>query len=117
MGNHLLWSNVMKGYHNKPEQTKEVMTTDGGVRTGDRGRLDEDGYLYITGRIKEQFKVENGKFVFPASLEEDICLVPAVQNAVIYGDNRPYTICLIVRTSLSWKSMRRSIICPPISRR
>jgi long-chain acyl-CoA synthetase len=88
--------NVMKGYHNKPEQTKEVMTTDGGVRTGDRGRLDEDGYLYITGRIKEQFKVENGKFVFPASLEEDICLVPAVQNAVIYGDNRPYTICLIV---------------------
>jgi long-chain acyl-CoA synthetase len=88
--------NVMKGYHNKPEQTKEVMTTDGGVRTGDRGRLDEDGYLYITGRIKEQFKVENGKFVFPASLEEDICLVPAVQNALIYGDNRPYTICLIV---------------------
>jgi long-chain acyl-CoA synthetase len=88
--------NVMKGYHNKPEQTKEVMTTDGGVRTGDRGRLDEDGYLHITGRIKEQFKLENGKFVFPASLEEDICLVPAVQNAVIYGDNRPYTICLIV---------------------
>ena len=88
--------NVMKGYHNKPEQTKEVMTPDGGVRTGDRGRLDEDGFLHITGRIKEQFKVENGKFVFPAALEEDICLVSYVQNAVIYGENRPFTICMIV---------------------
>ncbi len=88
--------NVMKGYHNKPEQTREVMTADGGIRTGDRGRLDQDGFLYITGRIKEQFKLENGKFVFPASMEEDICLHPYVQNAVVYGENRPYTICLVV---------------------
>ena len=88
--------NVMKGYHNKPVQTREIMTPDGGIRTGDRGRLDKDGYLYITGRIKEQFKLENGKFVFPAALEEDICLVPYVQNAVIYGDNRPYTVCMVV---------------------
>ncbi len=88
--------NVMKGYHNKPEQTREVLTADGGFRTGDRGRLDGDGFLYITGRIKEQFKLENGKFVFPASLEEEICLVPWVQNAVIYGENRPYVVCLVV---------------------
>ncbi len=88
--------NVMKGYHNKPEKTREVMTPDGGVRTGDRGRLDADGYLYITGRIKEQFKLENGKFVFPSALEEDISLVPWVQNVLIYGENRPFTICLVV---------------------
>jgi long-chain acyl-CoA synthetase len=88
--------NVMKGYHNKPEQTKQVMTPDGGIRTGDRGRLDEDGYLYITGRIKEQYKLENGKFVFPASLEEDICLLSCIQNVMVYGENRAYNICLIV---------------------
>ena len=88
--------NVMKGYHNKPEQTKEIMTDDGGLRTGDRGRLDEDGFLYITGRIKEQFKLENGKFVFPASLEEDIALIPYVENVMIYGENRPYNVCLVV---------------------
>jgi long-chain acyl-CoA synthetase len=88
--------NVMKGYHNKPDKTREVMTPDGGVRTGDRGRLDEDGYLYITGRIKEQFKLENGKFVFPAALEEDISLVPWVQNVVVTGENRPFTTCLVV---------------------
>ena len=88
--------NVMKGYHNKPDQTREVMTPDGGIRTGDRGRLEADGYLYITGRIKEQFKLENGKFVFPAALEEEISLVPWVQNVLIFGENRPFTIALVV---------------------
>ncbi|HPE07992.1 MAG TPA: AMP-binding protein, partial [Smithellaceae bacterium] len=88
--------NVMKGYHNRPEDTKATMTPDGGFRTGDRGRLDKDGFLYITGRIKEQYKLENGKFCFPVSLEEEICLVPLVQQAVVYGMNRPYNICIIV---------------------
>jgi long-chain acyl-CoA synthetase len=88
--------NVMKGYHNKPDATKEIITPDGGVRTGDRGRLDEDGFLWITGRIKEQFKLENGKYVFPAALEEDICLNHYVLNALIFGANRPYNICMIV---------------------
>jgi len=88
--------NVMKGYQNKPEETEKVMTEDGGFRTGDRGRLDEDGFLFITGRIKEQFKLENGKFVFPASLEEDIKLVPFVEQAMIFGEARAYTVALIV---------------------
>jgi len=88
--------NVMKGYHNRPEDTQATMTPDGGFRTGDRGRLDKDGFLYITGRIKEQYKLENGKFCFPVSLEEEICLVPLVQQAVVYGMNRPYNICIIV---------------------
>jgi len=88
--------NVMKGYHNRPEDTAAAMTPDGGFRTGDRGRLDKDGYLFITGRIKEQYKLENGKFCFPVSLEEEICLIPYVQQAVIYGFNRPFNICIVV---------------------
>ncbi|HRS97449.1 MAG TPA: AMP-binding protein, partial [Smithella sp.] len=88
--------NVMKGYHNRPEDTKAVMTEDGGLRTGDRGRLDQDGFLFITGRIKEQYKLENGKFVFPVALEEEICLVHLVQQALVYGLNRPYNICIVV---------------------
>lgn len=88
--------NVMKGYHNRPEDTKAAITPDGGFRTGDRGRLDEDGYLYITGRIKEQYKLENGKFCFPVSLEENICLASFVQQALVYGAGRPYNICIIV---------------------
>ncbi len=88
--------NVMQGYHNKPAQTKAVMTSDGGFRTGDVGRLDTEGYLHITGRIKEQYKLENGKYVFPASIEEEIKLIPYVANAMIYGDGRRFNICLVI---------------------
>jgi long-chain acyl-CoA synthetase len=86
----------MQGYNNKPDATREVMTTDGGFRTGDRGRLDEDGFLFITGRIKEQYKLENGKYVFPATIEEEIKLMPLVENAMVYGEGRPYNVCMIV---------------------
>ncbi|HPI92542.1 MAG TPA: long-chain fatty acid--CoA ligase [Deltaproteobacteria bacterium] len=87
--------NVMQGYHNKPSDTAAVMTEDGGFRTGDRGRVDRDGFLYITGRIKEQFKLENGKYVFPGAIEEDIKLIPSVANAMIYGEGKPYNVCLV----------------------
>ena len=88
--------NVMQGYHNKPEATKEVMTEDGGFRTGDRGRLDKDGYLFITGRIKEQYKLENGKYVFPAAIEEEIKLHPLVENAMVHGEGQPFNVCVVV---------------------
>ena len=88
--------NVMQGYHNKPEATQEVMTADGGFRTGDRGRLDKDGFLFITGRIKEQYKLENGKYVFPAAIEEEIKLHPFVENAMIHGEGQAFNVCLVV---------------------
>jgi long-chain acyl-CoA synthetase len=88
--------NVMQGYHNRPHATRQVMTRDGGLRTGDLGRLDEDGFLFITGRIKEQYKLENGKYVFPAAMEEAIQLSPWVENVMIYGEGRSHTIGLVV---------------------
>ncbi|MRR16292.1 MAG: long-chain fatty acid--CoA ligase [Deltaproteobacteria bacterium] len=88
--------NVMQGYYNKPEATAAVMTPDGGFRTGDRGRLDEEGFLFITGRLKEQFKLENGKYVFPAAIEEDMKLNHYIENAMIYGDGREFNIALVI---------------------
>jgi len=88
--------NVMQGYWKKPEKTAEIMTPDGGVKTGDKGRIDEDGYLWITGRIKEEYKLSNGKYVHPAAIEANIKLLPYVGNCMIYGDGKPYNICLIV---------------------
>ncbi len=88
--------NIMKGYHNKPEETAKVLMPDGGFRTGDRGYFDEDGFLWITGRIKEQYKLSNGKYVFPAVIEEEIKLLPYVANAMVYGDGKPYNICLVL---------------------
>lgn len=88
--------NIMKGYHNKPDETAAVLMPDGGFRTGDRGRFDEDGFLWITGRIKEQYKLSNGKYVFPAVIEEEIKLIPEVANTMVYGDGKPYNICLVL---------------------
>ncbi len=88
--------NVMAGYHNLPDKTAEVFTEDGGLRTGDRGWLDEDGYLHITGRIKEQYKLENGKYIFPADIEETIKLSMFIENAMVHGANRPYNVAVIV---------------------
>ena len=105
--------NVMKGYHNKPEATKKVMTDDGGFRTGDRGRLDADGFLYITGRIKEQYKLENGKFVFPVSLEEEIKLVQFVENAMVCGEGKPYNVCLVVPDVEALEQYARKRGLPP----
>ena len=56
----------------------------------------EDGFLYITGRIKEQYKLENGKYVVPTPLEEQIKLSPYVLNAMVYGDNKPFNVALVV---------------------
>jgi len=88
--------NIMQGYHARDEENKAVFTEDRGFRTGDLGYLDDEGYLYITGRIKEQYKLENGKYVSPAPLEEQLKLSPFIVNSMIYGDNRLYNVALVV---------------------
>jgi long-chain acyl-CoA synthetase len=72
------------------------MTPEGGFRTGDRGRLDQDGFMFITGRIKEQYKLENGKYVFPAAIEEELKLLPFVANVLIHGEGKPFNVALVV---------------------
>jgi long-chain acyl-CoA synthetase len=94
-------AHVMMGYHNKPEQTAQIMTKDTwngfpGIHTGDRGRLDADGFLTITGRFKDEYKLSNGKYVHPESIETDIKLVHNVANAFVWGDNKAYNIAVIV---------------------
>jgi long-chain acyl-CoA synthetase len=88
--------NVMQGYHNRPEESAQAFTADRGLRTGDMGRLDKDGYLYITGRIKEQYKLENGKYVVPSPLEEKLKLSPHIANVMLYGDNRAHNVAIVV---------------------
>jgi long-chain acyl-CoA synthetase len=88
--------NVMKGYLKRPEENAAVFTKDGGIRTGDMGYVDAHGFLFITGRIKEQYKLENGKYVVPTPLEEQLKLSPYVLNVMVYGADKPYNIALIV---------------------
>jgi long-chain acyl-CoA synthetase len=88
--------NVMRGYHNRPEEDAKIFTPDHGLRTGDMGFVDEDGYLFITGRIKEQYKLENGKYVVPSPLEEDLKLSPYISNIMLHGANKPHNVALVV---------------------
>ncbi len=88
--------NVMQGYYNLPEENEKVFTSDGGFRTGDMGYVDADGFLFITGRIKEQYKLENGKYVVPVPIEEAMKLSPWVINVMVHGANRPYNVAIVV---------------------
>lgn len=88
--------NVMKGYYNRKDETDAVLLPDGGFRTGDIGRVDADGYVYITGRVKEQFKLENGKYVSPAPLEEQLKLSPYIAQVFLHGANKPHLVALVV---------------------
>jgi len=99
--------NVMKGYLKRPEENAAVLTKDGGFRTGDMGYLDAQGFLFITGRIKEQYKLENGKYVVPTPLEEQLKLSPYVLNVMVHGDNRPFNVALVVANVSAVKDWAR----------
>ena len=88
--------NVMMGYYNLPEENAAVFTPDGGFRTGDLGHVDDDGYLYIRGRIKEQYKLENGKYVVPSPIEEQLQLSGFISQVMVYGEQRPFNVAVVV---------------------
>jgi len=88
--------NVMLGYFNLPEENEKALTADRGFRTGDLGYRDDDGFLFIRGRIKEQYKLENGKYVVPSPIEEQLQLSGYVANIMVYGEQRPYNVAVIV---------------------
>ena len=78
---------LMLGYYKEPEKSREAMTDDGWLRTGDKGRIDEQGILYITGRVKDLFKTGKGKYVAPAPIEDKLVMHEAVEACVVAGAN------------------------------
>lgn len=81
--------NVMLGYYNNPEATAEVFDKDGFFHTGDYGKLDEEGWIYITGRKKNLIILSNGKNVYPEEIEADLQKVEGVTEVVVYaGESR-----------------------------
>jgi long-chain acyl-CoA synthetase len=91
--------NVMQGYHNLDEANAEVLIEKNGLRgfrSGDMGKIDEEGFLHITGRVKEQYKLLNGKYVVPTPLEEKMKLSPYISSAMVHGMNREYNVAIII---------------------
>jgi long-chain acyl-CoA synthetase len=87
---------VMAGYFKEPELTRAAFTPDGWFRTGDKGRLDADGCLIITGRVKDIFKTSKGKYVAPAPIEDLLVNHPAIEAAAVSGANLDQPIALVM---------------------
>lgn len=99
---------VFKGYHNLPDKTAEEMV-DGWFHTGDVGRLDDDGFLTITGRKKEILVTASGKNVAPAQLEDQIRADGLVSQVMVIGDNQKFIAAILtldVDTAPSWLKQR-----------
>ncbi len=86
---------LMKGYFKDEETTQLVFTQDGFFRTGDKGTVDADGYLTITGRVKDQFKTDKGKYIAPAPIELQMLANTDIEQVCIVGMGLPQPVALV----------------------
>ena len=86
--------NVFRGYKGRPEATAETLQ-DGWLHSGDLGRIDEDGFIYVTGRKKDLLITSGGKHISPGNIEADLMNLPLVEHAVVVGDSRNYLATLL----------------------
>jgi long-chain acyl-CoA synthetase len=96
---------IFPGYWNNAEATRETFT-DGWLRTGDLGELDDDGYLRVTGRKKDIIVTAAGKNIAPAPIEDQVRADPLVSQCVLIGDKRPYLVALVTIDPQAWPRWR-----------
>jgi len=98
---------IMKGYYKNEAATKEAFTPDGFFRTGDIGEIDRDGYLKITGRIKDLIITSGGKNISPQNVENALLTSAFVEQLAVIGDKRKYLTALIVPSYPALESWAR----------
>lgn len=87
--------NIMRGYHNNTDATRLVIDENGWLHTGDKATIDEDGYVTITGRIKELFKTSGGKYVSPVPIEQGLAQHRLVDQALVIAEGRKFVSALL----------------------
>ena len=106
---------VFSEYRNNPEATAQAFTEDGWFRTGDQGSVDQDGYIQVTGRLKELIVTAGGKNVSPAVLEEDLSSHPLISQIVVVGDKRPFVGALVTLDAEMLPAWLKNHGLPPMS--
>ena len=102
-------NSLMLGYYKLPEETARVFDSEGYLRTGDVGEYDHDGYLYITGRAKDQFKTDKGKYISPAPIELQLTKNPDIGQVCLVGMGIPQPIMLIILSESGQKKSKELI--------
>ena len=100
----------MKGYYHEPELTAQSFDEENYLKTGDMGEYDKDGFLYITGRIKDQFKTDKGKYISPAPIELKLLTNADIDQACVVGTGIPQPIALISLSDIGNKKPKDELI-------
>jgi long-chain acyl-CoA synthetase len=98
---------VMQGYWQNPQATAEVMDAEGWLHTGDLGRLDAEGFLLVLGRKKDLIVTAYGKNIAPQQIEGLLCFDPYIEQAFVYGDDKPFLTALLVPSAVTLQAWAR----------
>ena len=101
---------LMMGYYKEPAMTAEVMTADGYLRTGDQGSVDADGFLTITGRVKDLFKTDKGKYISPAPIEMKLMKNSDIEQVCVVGMGIPQPIALVNLSAIGKSKSKEEIM-------
>jgi long-chain acyl-CoA synthetase len=101
---------LFKEYYKDPETTASVFDEEGYFRTGDKGEYDHDGFLSITGRIKDQFKTDKGKYISPSSIELKLAKNPVIEQICVVGTGIPHPITLITLSEVGNAMTKESLV-------
>lgn len=99
----------MLGYYNEPQMTAETIDNDGWIHTGDVGQIDDEGYLKITGRVKEMYKTAKGEYVAPSQIEVGFANNNLIEQICVAGNNLPQPIALVVLSDFGKTSEKQKI--------
>ncbi len=100
---------VMRGYYRKPEATRDVLTPDGFLRTGDKCEIDAGGNIYFVERIKELMKTSNGQYVAPQLVEGTLARDPLIEQVAVVADARHFVSALVVPSFERLEAYARSL--------
>lgn len=107
---------IMLGYWNNHQATSEVIDNEGWLHTGDKARIDNDGFVYITGRIKDIIVMSNAENIPPVNLENAIALDPLFEQALIAGEGKAYLSALVILNGEEWVTLAKELNLDPFDK-